>query len=125
MGPLQTGRAHAEKVANQFEAILVRQLVGSLRQSSKVGDSGGMFGGGVGSDTYSDWFDQHLANHIGSSNQIGIKEEILRGIERAGQLHDDGATAEAARKTRFAAQAANRSQLLAVGSRQGGIDVTH
>lgn len=125
-------RQKAEQTAGQFEAILVRQLVGSLRQSSMIGEDGGLFGSGTGSDTYADWFDQHVADHIGSARQLGIKETILRDIERSGQIRAADPADMASRKahndladqSRFAALAANHAQMLAATSRRGGIDVT-
>ncbi|MCA8975836.1 MAG: rod-binding protein [Planctomycetes bacterium] len=117
-------RVQAEQTAEQFEAILVRQLVGSMRQTSSIGESGGLFGGGLGADTYADWFDQNMAEHIGSTRQLGIKQSILDGIERAGQLAADDAETSTTEKMRAAARAADHARLLAMATRQGGIDVT-
>ena len=60
--PAQQARAEAEDVANQFEAVFVKTLVGALRSTASVGgEEGGMFGDGPGADTYAGWFDQNVA----------------------------------------------------------------
>ena len=50
MNPLdaqQKARAKAEKVANEFEAVFVKTLVGALRSTASIGgEGGGMFGEG-------------------------------------------------------------------------------
>ncbi len=117
-------RAKAEQTAAQFEALLVRQLVGSLRQSSSIGEGGGMFSGGLGSDTYTDWFDQHMADQIGSSGNLGIKEEILRDLERYGQLPQRPDAPTHAEQAAAATSYANRAAFTVASARQGGIDVT-
>ena len=43
--PAQAERARAEDVANQFEAVFVRTLVGSLRQTASLGGESGDHGG--------------------------------------------------------------------------------
>lgn len=118
--PAAGTRQHAERVAEQFEAILVRQMVSSLRQSSTIGEEGGMFGNGTGSGTYADWFDQHFADHLGDSGQLGVKQAILDDLERIGQL----AKADAGGEVALARRAADRSHYLAATALRGGIDVT-
>lgn len=78
-------RQEAERVAGQFEALFVRSMVASLRQSSSMGGEGGMFGSGPGADTYADWFDDNLATQLSKSGGIGIKESLLREFEQARQ----------------------------------------
>jgi len=122
--PPVSPRQRAERTAEQFEAILVREMVSSLRETSTFGEEGGLFGSETGSDTYADWFDQHLAEHIGTSNQIGVKQTILEDLERAGQLDKQDAPAKAAQQAAFALRAADRSRLAATATLRGGIDVT-
>ena len=78
-GADRAGRKNAQKAADDFEQMFVRTLVGSLRATSKLGDDGGMFGSGPGTDTYGDWFDQNLAEQIGKA-QIGAIKYAFKPI---------------------------------------------
>ena len=119
LGTPESGtRAHAEETAEKFEALFVRQLVSSLRQSATFGQEGGMFGSGSGADTYAGWFDQHVAEQLGQDSTIGIKEVILRDMERHKQLAPERdqqaalATAQrAADRAGFRALPLNRSTI--------------
>lgn len=80
-------RAKALAVASQFEQVFVRSMVQDLRKTAEFGgDDEGMFGSGPGSDTYSDWFDQNLAEHISSSGQVGISQVLMREFEATHQV---------------------------------------
>jgi len=97
-------RQHAAGVADQFEAIFVRSMVQSLRQSASVGGEGGMFGSGPGADTYADWFDQNLADRLAKNGGIGIKQALMAEFERSGELNPETKTlrGEAARDSGLA-----------------------
>lgn len=83
----QGKRAQALEVASQFEQLFVRSMVQDMRKTAEFGGDGeGMFGGGPGSDTYSDWFDQNLAEHISKSGQVGIKDTLMREFEATHQV---------------------------------------
>jgi len=110
-------RKNAQKAADDFEQMFVRTLVSSLRETSKLGDDGGMFGSGPGTDTYGDWFDQNLAEQIGKSSDVGIAGSIMRDWERHQQIPID----QQAGKARAAADRAFRSTAGALG--KGGVDV--
>jgi Rod binding domain-containing protein len=84
-----SARQHAAGVADQFEAIFVRTMVQSLRQSATVGGEGGMFGSGPGADTYADWFDQNLADRLAKNGGIGIKEALMAEFERSGEFQPE------------------------------------
>jgi flagellar protein FlgJ len=131
MNPLTKGekaRAEAEKTFAQFEAIFVRTMVQSLRQSGTCGGEGGMFGSGPGADTYADWFDQNLSEQLGRTTDIGIKKALLADYDRATAI-DKGE--KPAVKAAFdkehvnkALAAADRAMLTAAkGLGKGGIDV--
>ncbi len=82
-GEEATSRKKALDTAQQFEQVLVRQLVGSLRATSKLGgEEGGMFGSEPGSDTYADWFDEHVAKDISEHGRIGVAEALVEEFER-------------------------------------------
>ena len=82
-GEAQIDRKKALETAQQFEQVLVRQLVGSLRSTSKLGgEEGGMFGSEPGSDTYADWFDEHVAKDISKHGRIGVAEALVEEFDR-------------------------------------------
>lgn len=110
-------RKNAQKAADDFEQMFVRTLVGSLRATSKIGDEGGMFGSGPGTDTYGDWFDQNLAEQVGKGGKVGIAESIMRDWERHEQIPID----QQAGTARLAADRAFRTATNALG--KGGVDV--
>jgi len=115
-------RQHAREVAKQFETIFVQSLVGSLRRTGSLGGEGGMFGSGPGADTYSDWFDQNLAQKVAASGRIGIEDQLMRDFERHGEI-PRAALDVVERQVRAAA--ANRAAFTALQSKRGGIDVVH
>ncbi|GAB4139417.1 MAG: hypothetical protein Fur0037_05640 [Planctomycetota bacterium] len=87
LDPKPSERERALDVAHRFEEIFIRSMVQSLRQTSELGgDEDGLFGTGPGSDTYADWFDQHLSEHIGRSGQVGIADVLMREFERTHQI---------------------------------------
>lgn len=77
--------ARALKVAQQFEEIFVGLMVESLRKS-QLTDGGSMFGSSVGSNTYEQWFDQHMSEHLAKTTSIGIRETLVREFQRTGEL---------------------------------------
>lgn len=114
----QSDRAKAEKVANQFEAVFVKTLVGALRSTSSLGGEGGMFGKGPGADTYAGWFDQNVADELASTGGIGIASSLLADMERHGAIGKDE---EAAAKLRRVA--ANEQLMASKAANTGGFDV--
>ncbi|MCA8955321.1 MAG: rod-binding protein [Planctomycetes bacterium] len=81
-----TKREQALAVAHKFEEILARQMVGTFRESTLIGEEGGMFGGGAGSSTYAAWFDEHMAAHVTRNRGLGVAQGIMRYLERIEQL---------------------------------------
>jgi flagellar protein FlgJ len=79
-------RAEAREVAGKFEAMFVQQVVAGMRESARIGDGEGMFGSGPGSDTYTQWFDSYMSEHLARSGGVGVADAILREIERLRQV---------------------------------------
>ena len=79
----------ALRVARQFEEIFVGMMVQSFRKS-QLNDEGGMFGSGVGSSTYEQWFDQHMSTHLAKNSSIGIADTLIRDFRRLGVLPKAG-----------------------------------
>ena len=86
--PLPADRtARAVEVAEQFETIFVQQMVEGLRRTvDPTGDGGGLFGEGPGSETYTQWFDRSLGEHVSQAGRIGVADAILAQIRRSGQI---------------------------------------
>ncbi len=82
----QDVRQEARKVAEQFEEIFARQMVQKMRESSFAGEDGGMFGNSPGADTYGDWFDTNMAEHLSSNGSIGIADAVMRHLEDINQI---------------------------------------
>ncbi|HEX5052301.1 MAG TPA: rod-binding protein [Planctomycetota bacterium] len=123
VSPAQKERQRAEKVADQFESVFVRTLVSSLRQTATLGSSG-MFGDGPGADTYGDWFDQNLAEQIGKTSHIGIKQSLMTDFERAGAIEKQTVRIDEATDKARTAAAAMRSVTTATPLHgEGGFDV--
>ena len=80
-----TIRQRAVDVARQFESIFIKQMVRGMRENAKVLGSS-MFGSGPGSDTYAQWFDDHMSAHLSGTGDIGIADTIVRELERLGQI---------------------------------------
>lgn len=115
----QTERAKAEKVANQFEAVFVKTLVGALRSTSSLGgEGGGMFGKGPGADTYAGWFDQNVAEQLSRGGGIGIASTLMADMERHGAIEPDTEAAEKLRRI-----AANEQLMATKAATNGGFDV--
>jgi len=76
-------RKKALETAQQFEQMLVRQLVSSLRSTAKMGgEEGGMFGSEPGADTYTDWFDEHVAKDVSEHGRIGVADALMEEFDR-------------------------------------------
>lgn len=111
-------RGKAEGVAAQFEAVFVRSLVSSLRQTADIGGEGGMFGSDAGADTYADWFDQNVAEELGKNGGIGIAKTVLADMERHGEIGPD-----VERIARLQRAAAAESSIAIGVKARGGFDV--
>ena len=110
-------RAKAVEVADTFEALFVKTLVQSLRQTATVGGES-MFGSGPGADTYAGWFDQNVAEQLTRSGGLGIAATLLQDMERHGEIDADRSRAV------DATAAADRDFIHAtVAMSKGGTDV--
>lgn len=117
-------REHAEQTAKQFEAMFIQQLVSSLRASSSISEDGGLFGNGTGSDTYAGWFDQHVTEHLGAHQSIGVQEVVIQDMVRHGQLAEaPKAAADRKHQLVTAQRAMDRSSFAALTAIRSSIDV--
>ncbi len=86
--PATDPRARATATARQFEELFVQMLVENLRKSGDFAgaEGGGLFGDGPGADTYTQWFDNQMAQDLSRNGQFGIADSILRDMERHGEI---------------------------------------
>ncbi|MGE0039792.1 MAG: peptidoglycan DD-metalloendopeptidase family protein [Vicinamibacterales bacterium] len=75
-------RAKAAQLAEEFESMLLLQMLRQMR-SSMLGDED-KEDNGLGLDTYTDTFDGELARTLSKAGGLGIKEFVMQGFERAG-----------------------------------------
>lgn len=122
-------RAQAASTALEFEQIFVRSMVSTMRESAKVDlEEGGMFGSDAGSDTYGDWFDEHVATTVSENGRLGIASSLMREYDRTQALAKDpqnrsGSTTP----TPKGLEAVDRSRLQQnrlPASAEGGLDVS-
>lgn len=65
----------ARELCNQFEAIFVKQLLQTMRS-----EDSGLFGDGMGADTYQSMFESQMADDIASTGSIGISDKIFNSL---------------------------------------------
>ncbi|HYW44175.1 MAG TPA: rod-binding protein [Bryobacteraceae bacterium] len=78
-GPAQANDpAKIRDAAQQFEALLLGQILRSARES---GD-GGWLGSGSSSDGLTEFAEQHLASIMSQQGGLGLSTLITQGLER-------------------------------------------
>jgi flagellar protein FlgJ len=80
-GELPSTDGDPREVAQKFEAIFVQQFVAAMRSSAE-GLGEGMFGKESGNDTYTQWFDQFMAEHITRHEGLGLAKVIEQDMGR-------------------------------------------
>ncbi|MFK4794264.1 rod-binding protein [Sphingobium sp. ZW T5_29] len=70
-------KAQLEKTAKQFEAIFLRQMIGTMRQS---GGGEGIFDSSA-TDQFRDMSDARTADTMAEKGALGIAEMLLRQYE--------------------------------------------
>jgi peptidoglycan hydrolase FlgJ len=61
------------QAADAFEAIFLRQMIGSMRNAGLTEDSFA----GSSSGQFRDMFDGHIADHMAASGRFGIAEALV------------------------------------------------
>ena len=79
-------RAEALDTSRQFEQIFIQQMLEGMRKSADIAGGEGLFGDGPGNDTYTQWFDNHLSEHLARSGDLGIAETLMAEFERWHQI---------------------------------------
>ena len=70
-------RADLKKVAQEFEAIFIAQLLKIMRETI---EESGMEGGGFGKSIYTDLFDQEIALSMAQRGALGIGDIVYKSI---------------------------------------------
>ena len=74
--------AQLKQAAKAFEAVFLRQMIGSMRQASLAEDD--LLGGGRAAETFRDMQDAKLADSMSEQGSFGIAELLLnqfQGVE--------------------------------------------
>ncbi len=79
-------RAEALKTAYQFEQIFVQQMLEGMRKTAQMAGGEGLFGDGPGNDTYSQWFDNHMAEYLSKNGNLGIADTLMKEFVRWNQI---------------------------------------
>ena len=85
-GPRNPLRAEALDTARQFEQIFIQQMLEGMRKSTNIPGGDGMFGDGPGNDTYAQWFDNHMSEHLSKNGNMGIADTLMSEFERWNQI---------------------------------------
>ena len=75
--------AHIRNAAQQFESLLLGQILKTARESSSGGWSGS--GGDSASETAMDIAEQQFAQVLASGGGLGLANLIMKGLEQKGQ----------------------------------------
>ena len=85
--PSLSGKNNAElkKVAEEFEAIFIAQLLKIMRETI---EESGVEGSGFGKSIYTDLFDQEIALNMASRGALGIGDIIYKSLADKGAVQD-------------------------------------
>jgi Rod binding domain-containing protein len=72
-------RQKVEQAAEEFEAILVHQMLQSMQSSL---ENGSLFGGNNVDQLYGGIGEMELAKNIAKSSDFGVKEQLLEYIQK-------------------------------------------
>jgi len=71
-----------KKAAEGFEAVFLRQVIGSMRQA-KLGED--LFGSAA-TDTYRELSDKQMADNLASTGSLGIAALVEAQLSRKGEV---------------------------------------
>jgi flagellar protein FlgJ len=71
-----------KKAAQGFEAVFLRQVIGSMRQA-KLGED--LFGSSA-TDTYRELSDKQMADNLASTGSLGIAALVEAQLSRKGEV---------------------------------------
>lgn len=80
--PVNDKREQLKAAAEAFEAVFLRQMIGSMRQANLADDD--LLGGGRAAEQFRDMQDSKLADSMADKGSFGIAELLLKqfgGVE--------------------------------------------
>ncbi|MGE3276372.1 MAG: peptidoglycan DD-metalloendopeptidase family protein [Vicinamibacterales bacterium] len=80
-------QAKAVQLAEEFESMLMLQMLRQMRSSMFESEEGE--DQGLGMDTYTDVFNGELARTLSQAGGLGLKDVLLQGFARAGLVEGD------------------------------------
>lgn len=78
-----------KKAAQDFEAIIIGQLLQGMRKSFP---ESGLFGSSAGSDIYAGMFDQNIAGAIAGKGALPLSDILIKGLTHKQESDDMGLT---------------------------------
>jgi len=75
-------RKQLEAAAKAFEAVFMRQMIGSMRQAKLADDD--LTGGGSAADQFRDLQDAKLADSMVEKGGFGVAQMLLKQFKNAG-----------------------------------------
>lgn len=79
-------REQLKAAAQAFEAVFVRQMIGSMRQA-KLGED---MLGGAATETFTEMSDAKLADSMAENGSFGIAEMLLKQFDKAASFNGAG-----------------------------------
>jgi flagellar protein FlgJ len=74
-------REQLKAAAQQFEAVFLRQMIGSMRQASLAQDD--LLSGGQAAEQFRDMSDSKLADSMSQKGSFGIAELLLKQFDKS------------------------------------------
>src|SRR5882757_727075 len=72
--------AQAREAAKQFESFFLSYLMKEMKQNTM---ESGLFGNGMGADTYTDLFNEKLSQVMAERGGIGLADMVMKHIQPA------------------------------------------
>jgi flagellar protein FlgJ len=83
--PAADKKKQLEAAAKAFEAVFMRQMIGSMRQAKLTDDSDDPLGGGSAGDQFRDLQDAKLADSMVDKGGFGIAAMLTRQFRNVGK----------------------------------------
>ena len=74
-------REQLKAAAQQFEAVFLRQMIGSMRQASLAKDD--LLSGGQAAEQFRDMSDAKLADSMSQKGSFGVAELLLKQFDKS------------------------------------------
>jgi murein DD-endopeptidase MepM/ murein hydrolase activator NlpD len=79
-------RAKLARVAQEFESMLIAQMLREMRKTESWDDGSenqdGSMGAGFGAETFNDTMDAALALHLAQAQGLGLSQQLLQAFDR-------------------------------------------